>query len=69
MKNLTKYITLSFIAFIFFVLIKNDFQLWKLFGSEKKQIVYTKGKLCTYSTRYFIGFEMNRDTTCVVTNN
>lgn len=69
MKKNTKYL-LGFLAiFLFIVLFLNDFQLWKIFGAERKSIVYTKGKLCTYSTQYFAGFEIGRDTVCIKTNN
>ena len=69
MKTQKKYFIGVFIIIILFLLFKNDFQLWKLFGSEKQRTMHTKGKLCTYSTRYFMNFEVSRDTTCVATNN
>jgi hypothetical protein len=69
MKKPIKYLAIAFILTTFIVLLKNDFQVWKLFGSEKQKTIHTKGKLCTYRTMYFIGFEVSKDTTCIATNN
>lgn len=69
MKKTTKYLFGFLAIFLFIVMFLNDFKLWKIFGAERKEIVYTKGKLCTYSTQYVVGFEVGRDTVCVKTNN